>query len=265
SAKAMTYSSSERRLYAVVGGVACASAPFRAPLPELLGIVTIDPATGRTRYLSGEPPGFGGNAPRTPRAGGAAGIAFDSQTGALHVSESCRNRVRKIDANGRTVTLAGSGDAGSADGAGSAAGFKNPLGIAYCETEQMLYVADSGNNEIRTVDPHGNVRTLAGSPAAGFVDAAGAAARFDHPTSLACDESGNVYVADSENNAVRRVTAAGVVTTIAGAGIAGSVDGVGSAARFSTPGDLAYDPAENALYVVDWGSNAIRKVVLPAR
>lgn len=127
----------------------------------------------------------------------------------------------------------------------------------------MLYVADSNNNEIRRVSLAGNVTTLAGSPESGFVGGRGARARFNHPTGLACDEAGDLYVADSQNNAIRKVTSTGLVWTVAGSGIAGSIDGVGSAARFANPGDLTYDPDTHALYVIDWGSNDIRKVTIP--
>lgn len=94
---------------------------------------------------------------------------------------------------------------------------------------------------------------------AAFVDASGGAALFDAPTGVACDDAGNVYVADSRDNAVRKVTQTGVVTTVAGGKELSSVDGAGSAARFSTPGDITYDPGDRALYVVDWGSNKVRK------
>ena len=220
--------------------------------------MAIDPATGKTRVLAGGNAGFSNGSGNQAQFSEPVGIASDPASGAFFVSEGCQNRIREVDPSGTAATLAGSGTQGSADGTASEATFNNPRGIAYCENDHTLYVANSGNNEIRAVSLDGNVTTLAGSPTAGFEDGAGAAARFDRPTGVACDNAGNVYVADSQNNAVRKVTASGIVTTIAGDKIAGTDDGVGAAARFTTPGDLTYDPNELALYVVDWGRRAAR-------
>jgi len=261
SPNAMTYNEGDRNIYVVVGGVACGSEP-RAPGPEFNGLVAIDPANGKSRYLAGGPSGWRNGQARQAQFSGTAGLASDPRSGAFFVSEACRNRVREVDARGETVTLAGTGAPGDANGPGSSATFNDPHGLAYCPAANTLYVADTGNNEIRAIDARGSVSTLAGSPRGGFTDGTGAQASFDRPTGVACDDAGNVYVADSANNAVRKVTPTGTVTTVAGAKSAGTVDGVGAAARFSTPGDLTYDPTANALYVVDWGSNNIRKIVL---
>jgi hypothetical protein len=260
---AMTYNEGDRHIYVVVGGVSCGGTS-RASRPAFNGIVAIDPATGGSRFLAGGTPGSTNGLPKEARFSGTAGIASDPRSGAFFVSEACRNRIREVDARGETVTLAGSGAAGHEDGMRLEASFNDPHGLAYCPSANVLYVADTGNNEIRAIDIKGKVSTLGGSPQAGFIDGTGSAARFDHPTGIACDDVGNVYVADSQNNAVRKVTPAGVVTTVAGVKDAGTADGVGAAARFSTPGDLTYDPAENVLFVVDWGSNNIRKVTLPS-
>ena len=259
SPNAMTFNEGDRKIYVVVGGVSC-SAIDRVVRPEFNGIVAIDPATGKYRYVSGGAPGFNNGPAGAARFNGTVGLASDARSGAFFVSEGCRNRIREVDARGEAVTLAGSEMKGNADGARERATFNDPHGLAYFAGTNTLYVADTGNNEIRAIDMNGNVTTLAGSPDAGFADGTGTAARFDRPTGLACDDAGNLYVTDSQNNAVRKVTPQGVVTTIAGAKAPGTVDGVGAAARFSTPGDLTYDPAENALYVVDWGSNNIRRV-----
>ena len=258
---AITYSATDRQLYVVSGSLSCGGAP-RSAGPALNGIVAINPATGASRVLAGGKPGFANGSGNQARFTEPAGIAYDSDTGSFYVSEGCLNRIRQVDSTGFASTLAGSGQRGSADGAGTAATFNNLRGIAYCD--HALYVADSNNNEIRHVSLAGNVTTLAGSPEAGYAGGRGATARFNHPTGIACDEAGNLYVADSRNNAIRKVTPAGFVSTVAGNGIAGTVDGVGSAARFSTPGDLTYDPDAHALYVVDWGSNDIRKVIVAA-
>lgn len=261
SPHAMTYNPSDRRIYVAVGDASC-SGNGRWRGPALNGVIGIDPATGKVQRLSGGAPGSANGTSVEARFKGPAGIAFDPSSGALFLSEGCQNRVRELDVSGNATTLAGSGQPGNADGVQLAATFNDPHGITFCQKNLTLYVADTGNNEIRAITFDGKVTTLAGSPEPGFVDATGSAARFNAPQGIACDDSGNLYVTDSRNNAVREVTASGVVTTLAGGKGPGNVDGTGSAARFSTPGDITYDPGDRALYVVDWGSNNIRKVVI---
>ncbi len=262
SPNAIAYNASDRQIYVVAGGVSCGE-NSRSAGPSLNGIIAIDPATGKARVLAGGKVGITNGSPSQARFTGPIGIASDPTSGALFVSEGCQNRIRMVDPSGDAATLAGSGARGSADGVQLAASFNDPHGITYCVEDHMLYVADTGNNEIRAVTFDGNVSTVAGAPEAGFVDGTGTAARFDHPTGVACDNFGNVYVADSKNNAIRQVTETGIVTTIAGQKAAGTVDGVGPAARFSTPGDIAYDASARAVYVVDWGTNNIRQVAVP--
>jgi sugar lactone lactonase YvrE len=168
--------------------------------------------------------------------------------------------IRKVSPSGVVTTLAGAtGVAGSADGTGAAAQFDNPWGVAV-DGGGNLYIGDTGNNTIRMVTPAGVVTTLAGAKAAGSTDGTGAAARFNMPLGVALDGNGNLYVADSGNNTIRKVTPAGVVTTFAGtAGKAGSADGTGAAARFNSPVGIAIDGKGN-LYVADGDNCTIRKV-----
>jgi sugar lactone lactonase YvrE len=124
-----------------------------------------------------------------------------------------------------------------------------------------LLVADSGNNTIRKISPAGLVTTLAGTAGKkGAANGKGAAARFNYPMAVAVDSVGNVYVADSGNNTIRKVTPASVVTTLAGtAGTEGNADGAGAAAQFYQPNGVAIDGAGN-VYVADTCNHAIRKI-----
>jgi sugar lactone lactonase YvrE len=177
------------------------------------------------------------------------------------VADTGNSTIRKITAAGVVTTLAGRALAtGSVDGNGTTARFKNPMSIAV-DGPGTLYVADTFNHTIRKITPAGVVSTLAGTAGvSGSVDGTGAAARFNSPNSVAVDNAGNVYVADTYNNTVRKITQAGEVTTLAGrAGVSGSVDGTGAGAAFSSPDGVAVDSAGN-LYVTDAGNNTVRKV-----
>lgn len=180
--------------------------------------------------------------------------------GNVYVADGADHSIRKITAAGVVTTLAGKpGTFGSADGTGADARFFGPLGIA-ADSSGNVYVADTGNQTIRKITPAGVVTTLAGTAGqAGRTDATGAAARFGEPMGVAVDPSGNVYVLDSGNAAVRKITPAGVVTTMAGGNGQGFVNGTGSAARFAVPFDLTVDSAGN-VYVCDHGNHVIRKV-----
>jgi sugar lactone lactonase YvrE len=200
------------------------------------------------------------------------GVAVGSG-GEVYVADSINNAIRRVSTQGAVTTLSGTpGTAGSVDGIGSVALFDQPYGVAI-DSSGNVYVADFGNNSIRKVTQQGTVTTLAGvggtstatsslgepSPA-GHADGTGAAASFKQPTGIAIDSSGNLYVSDTGNNTIRKVTSAGVVTTLAGtAGSAGSADGTGSAARFSSPRGLTVDGSGN-VYVADGGNSSIRKI-----
>jgi D-alanyl-D-alanine dipeptidase len=210
--------------------------------------------------------GTAGSSGSTDASGAAArfnnprGVATDS-AGNVYVADTGNDTIRKITPTGVVSTLAGTaGSSGSTDASGAAARFNSPRGIA-SDAAGTLYVADSGNDTIRKITPTGAVTTLAGTAgAAGSTDASGAAARFNDPMGVAIDSANNVYVADSGNNTIRKITPAGVVTTLAGtAGIASSADGLGAAASFNGPTGVATDSAAN-VYVADTNNNTIRKV-----
>ena len=188
------------------------------------------------------------------------GVAVDG-AGNLYVTDD--SVIRKVTASGDVTTLAGgpmSFQRGSADGTGADARFYLPTGVAV-DSVGNLYIADSLNHTIRKITATGVVRTLAGAAGMpGNADGAGSAARFDQPRSTAIDGVGNIYVADSFNHTIRKVTAAGVVTTLAGtASTPGSADGTGTAASFNTPTGVTVDGAGN-IYVADQANHTIRKV-----
>src|SRR5713226_2278474 len=149
----------------------------------------------------------------------------------------------------------------SADATGTPVGrrFSVLSGVA-TDSAGNVYVADAGNHTIRKITPAGVVTTLAGTAGSGgSADGAGAAARFNQPFGIATDSAGNVYVADTFNHTIRKITPAGVVTTLAGtAGIHGSADGTGAAGCFNSPEGVATDSAGN-VYVADEGYT-IRKI-----
>lgn len=162
------------------------------------------------------------------------------------------------------TTLAGTaGTAGTADATGAAARFRFPLGVA-ADSTGAIYIADTDNHTVRKVTSAGVVTTLAGTAgSSGTADGTGAAARFNKPASVAVDASGNVYVADTLNHTIRKVTSTGVVTTIAGtAGVAGAVNGIGAAASFNGPQGVALNADGTVLFVADTNNHTIRRIAL---
>ena len=188
------------------------------------------------------------------------GVAVDALNN-VYVADGGNNNVRKITPDAVVTTFAGlAGTEGSVDGTGTDARFFTPCGIA-TDGLDNVYVADVNNLTIRRITPAGVVSTLAGlAGVSGNADGTGAAARFALPRSVATDSAGNIFVADTLNHTIRRITPAGVVSTVAGvAGLSGSVDGTGSAARFLFPGGVAVDGAGNVL-VADTDNHTIRKM-----
>jgi sugar lactone lactonase YvrE len=188
------------------------------------------------------------------------GLAIDSHDN-LFVVDADNSVVRKITSAGVVTTFAGgSTQSSSADGVGSAAGFKTPQDIAIDQNDN-LYVADSGNNTIRKITSDGTVTTLAGvAGPAGSADGPLSSARFANPRALTVDAAGNIYVADLRNYCIRKISTDGMVTTLAGlAGSRGYVDATGSDARFDSPWGISVDSLGN-LYVAESALNTIRKV-----
>ncbi|QTE36360.1 DUF6443 domain-containing protein [Mucilaginibacter gossypii] len=209
---------------------------------------------------------FAGNGAQGSADGAAAsatfyypcGVAVDG-SGNVYVADAFNNKIRKITSAGVVSTLAGSGTASSVDGTGTSATFNQPFSVV-TDASGNIYVTDRVGAKIRKVTPAGVVTTLAGSGTAGFVDGTGSAASFNAPTGLAIDKAGNLYVADETNNRIRKITPAGVVTTLSGTGAQGSNNDVGTASTFNLPFAIAAD-AGGLVYVGDFTTNLIRKIV----
>jgi sugar lactone lactonase YvrE len=212
------------------------------------GVVTTLAGDGTMGYADGT-----GTA---AKLSGLRGVAVDS-AGNVYVADS-GNRIRKITPLGVVTTLAGDGTQGYADGTGTTAKFNDLRGVAV-DSAGIVYVLDYGNHRIRKITPLGVVTTLAGDGTTGsYADGTGTAAKFNQPQGVAVDSAGNVYVADTGNGSIRKITPEGVVTTLVGGwGSIGYADGTGTAAKFTVLAKVTVD-SEGIVYVVD--SNRIRKI-----
>ena len=240
---------------------------FRLKLPPLLIVVgglVAAAAQAQTLQIStvAGVPGDAGN-----ESGPAASALFNGPHGTavdpagnVYVADANNNEIRKFTPAGAVSIYAGSQGSGSTDGPAAGALFLAPRGVAV-DAAGNVYVADTGNSTVRLITPSGTVSTLAGSAGQfGFADGIGAAARLNAPLGVAVDSTGNLYVADTNNFAIRKITPAGVVTTLAGeAGVSGYVYGPAAAARFNYPSGVAVDSVGN-LYVADTFNQVIRKI-----
>jgi sugar lactone lactonase YvrE len=166
--------------------------------------------------------------------------------------------IRKIDKDGVISTFASSGMGTFTDGTGSSSWFTRPAGIVYDSVNKFIYVADNWGHSIHRISMTGEVKTLAGSGLRGFADGTGANAKFSYPEGIAVDSKGNLYVADSDNHRIRKVTPEGVVSTFAGS-TQGFANGTTSASLFNNPTGLAFDKNE-VLYLTDRGNYRVRKI-----
>ena len=211
--------------------------------------------------LAGHPGSKDGNGPNA-RFRNPWGVAVDA-AGNVFVADMSNDTIREILPNGTVFTFAGqAGTIGSLDGFGNDAQFNNPFAIAV-DNADNVYVADSANDVIRKITPSRAVSTLAGLAGnAGNTNDSGSKARFWNPQGLVVDNAGNVYVADTGNNIVRKITPMGAVTTLAGSpGVNGTTDGEGKDARFNGPGGIAANEA-GVIFVADTNNHAIRKIAL---
>ncbi len=191
-----------------------------------------------------------------------SGVACDS-SGTVYIGDTSNSRVRRIVVSTRQVsTLGGGTTSGFTNGFGTLALFRNPEGLRWIPSSNMVLVADISNNAIRQISASGAVTTVAGTGAAGTMDGTALTATFTVPCDVIVDASGNIYVNDNGAGTIRKISVSGSVTTVAG--LAGSwgqayADGFGSSARFSAPNRLALD-RRGILYVGDHPANRVRAV-----
>jgi serine/threonine protein kinase, bacterial len=227
---------------------------------QLNSLVRIVSASGMASTYAGTPgiSGFANGTLTGAAFSGPDGIVLDNK-GDVFVSDVGNNVIREITASGSVITFAGSGTVGNADGTGTAASFNQPVGLAV-DGGNNIYVADEGNNEIRKISPLGVVTTIAGNTTAGNANGVGTAATFSQPTGVAVDAHGNIYVADSYNNLIRKITTDGTVSTYAGSGKLGYVDAGLLTSSFAEPQSVVVDSQGN-VFVSDTGNNVIREII----
>lgn len=205
-----------------------------------------------------------GSSAETARLLAPAGVAYDRE-GNLYIADERAHRVRRVTPAGLITTVAGTGKAAYSGDGGRAdkASLNTPRGLAF-DSNGFLYVADSGNNAVRIISPSGAIATVAGNAFAGFRGDGGpaTAAQLSSPSAVAvAPNSGEVYIADTGNHRIRRITQAGLIATAAGTGVAGMAF-EGSAAVFAQlnePRGVAVDAVGN-VYIADSGNNRIRRI-----
>jgi len=191
------------------------------------------------------------------------GVAVD-KSGNIYIADTSNQRIRKVDTSGMIATVAGNGTEGFSGDSGAAtrASLNFPTGVTV-DRAGNLFITDQSNHRIRKVSADGVITTVAGNGDSGFLGdhAAATSASLNLPIGTAVDSAGILYIADTSNHRIRKVSAEGIVTTVAGNGI-GGFSGDGSAATRATlnsPNGVAVDSVGN-LYIADSSNNRIRKL-----
>jgi sugar lactone lactonase YvrE len=222
-------------------------------IASVTGAVSTFAGSATAGYLDGNGTGAQFNIP--------GGVAVDA-LGNIYVSDTFNNRIRMITQAGVVTTIAGDGTAGYADGPAGSAEFYAPQGLTV-DANGNVFVADYGNNVIRKISTAGVVSTYAGNTTAGYVDSTATHAEFSGPAGLAFDKTGNLYVAEHNNNTIRKISPAGLVRLFAGQPTPGYANATvnistGVFGSFRNPSGIAID-ANGNLFVAD-GNNAIREI-----
>ena len=232
---------------------AAATPEGRPPVPEW----RIDTIAGGTNNDGESGPAL------TARLADPTGLAVD-RSGNVYIADPERNTVRRVDSRGTISTVAGTGERGYGGDGGLAvdAQLSGPIGVAV-DADGNIYFSDIGNDRIRRVSAKGIITTFAGTGEEGYSGDGGPAveAQLSAPRGLAVDSSGNLYIADTRNHAIRRVDTTGTITTVAGSGERGNGGDGGAAveARLNTPRDIAVDGSGN-LYIADTRTSTVRQV-----
>jgi sugar lactone lactonase YvrE len=215
---------------------------------------------GVVTTLAGSP-GLSGSADGTAlaRFNGPFGLAVDA-TGGVYIADTQNHTIRFLAVNGTVSTFAGTAlSPGLVNGPGASARFVEPNGLALAPNG-TLYVADYGNSCIRAISPAALVTTFSGQGGLpGFLDGGATTAQFHLPVAIALDATGILWVADTHNHAIRRITPDGTVFLMAGSGFAGNADGVTTAALFDFPCGIAATPSGN-LVVADTYNHILRNL-----
>jgi uncharacterized protein (TIGR03437 family) len=195
-----------------------------------------------------------------PGTSGITGLAADGANN-VYIANQIGQRIQKIVGTS-AIPVAGNGrsEFTGDGGAASGAGLSGPTDVIL-DSNGNLYIADRDNDRIRRIDPNGTITTIAGRGAAVGDGGTAANARLDSPSKMALDPAGNLYVADSAGNRVRKIAPNGIITTVAGSGRVGfSGDGgPATSATLNTPADVKVDSTGN-LYIADAYNGRIRKV-----
>lgn len=186
------------------------------------------------------------------------GVEFDSQ-GNLIIADRLNHVIRKITPGGQVSLVAGvPNSTGTNDGSATTARFNSPWRITI-DAQDNIYVADRSNHRIRKIDAQTNMVTTVAGSSAGFGDGVGTAARFNRPLDVVAAADGTLYVADEQNNRIRKIAPDGTVTTLAGSNSRSFADGTGAEAAFNVPCGVDIDHSGNII-VADRGNHAMRKI-----